>query len=411
LKILQVYNEQRSRFGGEPAVIEATMRVLIQNGHEAQLVMKSSRDLESSVLKRMNAFWGGVYNVCADREMRRLIGKDRPDVVHVHSVYPMFSPSILVACQRMNVPVVMTVHSHNLTCPTWYHLYKGRVCEECVGGHEYRCVLKNCRNNILESSAYALRSGVARSFRLFHNNVDVIIALTQFAKAKLMQAGFREEQIAVVPNPASLAEAAADPSAGEYVAFAGRISPEKGIDTLLAAAAQMPDVPFKVAGDGPALREMKAKAPQNVEFVGRLGPAGVGNFYSRARMVVVPSVWFEQFPMVVLEAMGRALPVIGSRIGALPEIIEDGWTGGTFEPGNPVDLVRQVRRLWDDPQLCRRMGIAGRQKAMQEFTEETYFHNLMVVYQTAIQRSGRGVGLIPVSSLGTGRTRAASASS
>lgn len=387
------------------------MRVLAQNGHESRLVMKSSRTLENSVLKRVNAIWGGVYNVWAYREMRRLIGKERPDIVHVHSVYPMFSPSILVACRRMNVPVVMTVHSHNLTCPTWYHLHKGRVCEECVGGHEYRCVLKNCRNNLLESSAYALRSSVARSFRLFHNNVDVLIALTPFAKAKLMQAGFRDDQVAVVPNPASLAEAAADPSAGEYVAFAGRISPEKGIRTLLAAAAQMPDVPFKVAGDGPVLREMKAHAPQNVEFVGQLLPAGLSDFYSRARMVVVPSVWFEQFPMVVLEAMGRALPVIGSRIGGLPAIIEEDRTGSLFEPGDAESLAQQVRRLWRDPQLCRRMGIAGRQKAMREFTEETYFHNLIAVYQRAIQRSRRGVGLIPVSSLGTGRTRAASASS
>jgi glycosyltransferase involved in cell wall biosynthesis len=279
-----------------------------------------------------------------------------------------------------------------------------------VGGKEYRCVIKNCRNNILESAAYALRSSVARSFRLFHDNVSVLISLTPFAKAKLVQAGFREDQIAVVPNPAYARHAAADASAGEYVAFAGRISPEKGIDTLLAAAAEMPDVPFQVAGDGPVFSEMKAKAPANVEFLGQLRADQLNEFYERSRMLVVPSLWFEQFPMVVLEAMGRALPVIGSRIGGLPEIIEDSLTGATFEPGNSNDLARQVRRLWDDPQLCRRMGILGRQKALREYTEETYFHNLMAVYQTAIQRSRKGVGLIPVSSLGASRVRAVSAS-
>ena len=411
MKVLQVYNEQRSRFGGEPAVIGATMRVLAQNGHEPRLVMKSSRVLENSILKCMIAFWGGVYNINAYCEMRRLIEKDRPDVVHVHSVYPMFSPSILVACRRKNVPVVMTVHSHNLTCPTWYHLYKGRVCEDCVGGHEYRCVTKNCRNNILESSAYALRSSVARRFRLFHDNVSVLIVMTPFAKAKLMQAGFREDQIAVVPNPASIRESGADPFAGKYVAFAGRISPEKGIDTLLAAAAQMPDVPFKVAGEGPALLGMKAKAPPNVEFVGMLGSDELSEYYERSRILVVPSICFEQFPMVVLEAMGRALPVVGSRIGGLPEIIDEGQTGSLFEPGNPGDLVRQVRRLWEDPQLCRRMGIAGRQKVLREYTEDAYFHNLITVYQAAIQRSRSGVGFIPVSSLGAVRPRATSVSS
>jgi glycosyltransferase involved in cell wall biosynthesis len=372
------------------------MRILAQNGHEPQLLMKSSRTLENSIVKRMNAFWGGVYNIRSYYEIRRLLKNDRPDLVHIHGVYPMFSPSVLVACHRAGVPVVMTVHNHNLTCPTWYHLYKGRVCEDCVGGHEYQCVLKNCRNNILESTAYALRSGVARRFRLFHDNVSLFIALTPFAKAKLMLAGFRENQIVIVPNPASVNESAANSSEGKYVAFAGRLSPEKGLDTLLAAAAQMPDVPFKVAGDGPILSELKARAPRNVEFLGKIGSDELPKFYGKARLLVVPSVWFEQFPMVVLEAMARGLPVIASRIGGLPGIIEDGVTGSLFEPGNSVALMHEVRRLWEDPLLCSRMGSAGRQKALQEYTEEAYFQNLMAVYLKAIQRSQLGPMLTPL---------------
>jgi glycosyltransferase involved in cell wall biosynthesis len=155
---------------------------------------------------------------------------------------------------------------------------------------------------------------------------------------------------------------------------------------------------------------MKAKAPRNVEFLGKLGSDELSEFYERSRMLVVPSICFEQFPMVVLEAMGRALPVIGSRIGGLPEVIEEDLTGSLFEPGNPEDLARQVRRLWEDPQLCRRMGIVGRQKVMRQYTEDTYFHNLMAVYQSAIQRSRSGVGVIPVSSLGSRRIRTVSAS-
>jgi glycosyltransferase involved in cell wall biosynthesis len=396
VKVLQVYNEQRSRFGGEPAVVEATMRVLVQNGHESRLVMKSSRVLENSILRRMNAFWGGVYNIRAYREVRRLLKEDRPDIVHVHSVYPMFSPSVLVACRREGVPVVMTVHSHNLTCPTWYHLYKGRICEDCVGGHEYRCVLKNCRNNIFESFAYALRSSVARRFRLFHDNVSVLIVMTPFAKGRLLQAGFREDQIAVVPNPTSVRDTTAGRSAGEYVAFAGRVSPEKGVDIFLAAAAQMPDVPFKVAGDGPVLSEMMARAPQNVEFLGQLGFDELLTFYRRSRVLVVPSLGFEPFAMVVVDAMALGVPVIASRIGGLPYGVADGVTGLLFEPGNPRDLVQQVRRLWDDPQLCNRMGSAGRQKVMREYTEDAYFHNLMAVYQTAIQRSRNTAAVTPL---------------
>ena len=232
MKALQIYNEQRSRFGGEPAVVEATIRVLAQSGHVSRLVKKSSRVLERSLIKRMIAFWGGIYNIRTYFEMLRLLREDRPDVVHIHSVYPMFSPSILVACRRAVVPVVMTVHSHNLTCPAWFHLYQGTVCEECVGGREYKCVLKNCRGNILESSAYALRSSVARHFRLFHDNVTIMIVLTSFAKKRLVRAGFREDQVVVVPNPTSLGiPTTARTDVGEYVAFAGRVSPEKGLDT------------------------------------------------------------------------------------------------------------------------------------------------------------------------------------
>jgi glycosyltransferase involved in cell wall biosynthesis len=396
LKVFQVYNEQRNRFGGEPVVIDATMRLLAENGHEPRMVMKSSRVLENSILKRLSASWGGVYNIRVNHEMRRLLKKDRPNVVHVHNLYPMFSPSILVACRREGVPVVMTVHSHILTCPTWYHLYKGSVCEACVGGHEYRCVLKNCRNNILESAAYALRSSVARRFRLFHDNVNVLIVMTAFAKRKLLQAGFREDQIAVVPNPASVKDTATNPSAGQYVAFAGRMSPEKGVDIFLGAAERMPNVPFKVAGDGPLLSEMMARAPANVEFLGRLGPDDLREFYGKSQFVVVPSVWFEQFPIVVLEAMARGLPVIASRIGGLPEIVEEGITGSLFEPGNPEDLVQQVRRLWEDPELCNRMGRAGRQKVIREYTEDAYYDNLMAVYQTAIRPSRNSATVTPL---------------
>jgi glycosyltransferase involved in cell wall biosynthesis len=410
VKVLQVYNEQRSRFGGEPAVIDATMRLLAQNGHDARLVMKSSRVLENSLLKRVNAFWGGVYNLPAHREMARLIESDRPDVVHVHSVYPMFSPSVLVACRQKNVPVVMTVHSHNLTCPTWYHLYQGAVCEDCVGGHEYRCVVKNCRDNYLESAAYALRSSVARRFRLFHDNVTVLIVLTSFAKAQLMKAGFREDQIQVVPNPASVREHPADPSQGNYVAFAGRISPEKGLRTLMDAAARLPHIAFKIAGDGPALQGLKPGAPANVQFMGQLAAADLDEFYKQARMLVVPSVWFEQFPMVVLEAMGRGLPVVGSRIGGLPAIIDDGVTGALFDPGNAADLAGQLQPLWDDPARCLRMGLAGREKVIRNYTEATYFNNLMNVYQTAIGRIARGAGFLPVTSLGARRAEAIPAS-
>jgi len=389
VKVYQVYNEYRSGFGGEAAVVEATLRALAENGHTARLITKSSKDLEHSIVKRACAFFGGIYNVSAYREMRRLLATDRPDVAHIHGVYPMFSPSVLVACRRAGVPVVMTVHNNNFTCPTWYHLYKGRICEDCVGGREYRCALKNCRDNVAESVAYALRSAAARRFRLFHDNVDTLIALTPFSKARLIQAGFREDRIAVVPNPTPMADMAAGPGGGEYVGFAGRISAEKGADTLLAAAAGMPDIPFRIAGDGPALAELRARATPNVEFTGRLGLDSLVEFYRKARAVVAPSRSYETFALVAVEAMAAGAPVIAARIGGLPYTVEHGVTGLLFEPGDAGDLAAQVRRLWEDPALCRRMGKAGREKVLRENTSLAYYESLMTVYESAIERSTR----------------------
>jgi glycosyltransferase involved in cell wall biosynthesis len=389
MKVYQVYNQQRSLFSGESVVIDNTMRLLEMNGHVPVLVMKSSRGIEKSLIRKIGAFWGGIYNIVSYYEMASLLRRDRPDVVHVHSVFPMFSPSILVACRRAEIPVVMTVHNHILTCPNSDHLYEGKICEECVGGHEYRCVLKNCRRNVLESLAYALRSSFARRLRLFHDNVTLFIALTNFGKSKLLQANFREEQITVVSHATSVSKVTADTVDGEYIAFAGRISPEKGIDTLLSAAEQIGQIQVRLAGGGPLLSRMKDRAPCNTQFVGILSQDRLFDFYRKSRFAVVPSVWYEPFGMVIVDAMALGLPVVASRIGGLPEIVENGVTGLLFEPGNAEDLANKLRFLWENPELCRQMGKAAQEKVVHHYSQNAYYKNLMEVYEKAITLSGK----------------------
>ncbi len=385
MKVFQVYNQQRSLFGGEWSVIETTARLLERDGNISRLVMKSSRDLNKSLLAKMRAFCGGTYNLKSYYEFRQLLKADSPDVVHVHSLYPMFSPSILVACRRARVPVVMTVHSHLLTCPNWYHFFRGRVCEECLNGHEYRCLLKNCRGNLAESFAYALRAYVARVFRLFRDNVDLFIVLTDFARRKLLEAGFRPGQLVVIPNTTEIPEAPTDPRGGRYAAFAGRLSREKGIETLVSAAAQNPRLQVRIAGGGPGYSALSAAAPANVQFGGMLNHDELMRFYRKARFVVVPSTCLEQFGIVGIEAMAHGLPVIGSRIGGLPEVVDDQVTGLLFEPGNAEDLARKMGILWADPHLCRQMGKKGREKVIRLYSQDKYYVDLMKAYGRASQ--------------------------
>jgi glycosyltransferase involved in cell wall biosynthesis len=384
VKLLQLFNEYRSMFNGEEAVVRMTSALVEKHGGQADLWIQSSRGLENSFVGKARAAVSGVYNRRAKREMARRLAADRPDVVHAHNLYPMFSPSVLSACRDAGVPVVMSVHNHIHTCPRADHLRQGVLCERCVGGREYNCVLSNCRENIFESIAYAARNTVARKLRLYRDNVNIVIALNEFARGRLIGAGFAPDQVVVLPNMVHLADTPVDASRGQYVAFSGRMSAEKGVDTLLDAARQLPDIPMRLAGDGPALAQLQASAPANARLLGRLQSGEMQPFYRQARFLVVPSKWFEGCPLVISEAMSNGLPVIASRIGGLGELVEDGVTGLLFEPGNTAELTAKIKQLWDSPELCRQMGMAGRAKAEREFSEKGYYQRLTAIYNRAI---------------------------
>jgi glycosyltransferase involved in cell wall biosynthesis len=392
VKLLQVFNQYRSLFNGEERVVEMIAELMANRGHDAQLWTRSSRGMESSLKQKIQATFGAVYNRSARREMNERLKADRPDVVHAHNLYPLLSPSVLMACRAAGVPTVMTVHNNIQTCPRSDHLLHGRICERCVGGREYHCVLNNCRGNLLESVAYAARNAIARRMRLFRDNVTTVIALTEFARGRLVQAGFDSEQVAVLPNMVVMPEEPADAGTGDYVAFSGRISSEKGIDTLVEAARRLGEVPVRLAGGGPLFDELKPQAPPAVTFLGQLSAADMAPFYRQARFLVLPTKCFEACPLVISEAMGHGLPVITSRIGGLADLVDDGRTGFLFEPGNAADLAEKIKRLWESPALCRQMGLAGRVKAEREFGEDAYYGRLMEIYDGAIAKVRRTGG-------------------
>ncbi len=384
MKILSLYNDYRSVHGGEKAVVDTTAALAPKYGMQVEVATRSSKDLGESFAGKVGAFFSGIYSRKAYAEMDALLARERPDVVHAHNLYPLFSPSVLVAARRAGVPTVMSVHNYGLVCPHWAHLRKGQVCERCVGGRPYWCALLNCRENMGESIGYALRSAFAQAFHLFRDNVTIFIALTHFAKERLAAAGYAKERIEVLPNMVALPESVADPATGEYAAFAGRLSPEKGGNTLLAAAHLLPDIPLRLAGDGPSKGAWESLAPANARFAGVLRGPEMADFYRGARFLVVPSRWFEMCPLVILEAMANGLPVIASNIGGLPELVDDGVTGLLFEPAEAEDLAAKMRRLWEDPDMCRAMGRAARERATREHGEEHYFKRLRAIYDRAV---------------------------
>jgi len=197
----------------------------------------------------------------------------------------------------------------------------------------------------------------------------------------LMEAGgILETGAAVIPNMIEPAAPASGP--GSIVGFIGRLSPEKGVDTLLAAAKLLPEIPFAAAGSFQAMPDLPGRLPINLRLLGAIEPAGISDFYNRCRFTLLPSVCLEGFPSTILESMIRGLPVIASRIGAIPEIVQENKTGLLFDPFDPRDLTEKIRRLWNNPNLCRHLGRNARQIAMRDYNPEIYYAKLMGIYET-----------------------------
>jgi glycosyltransferase involved in cell wall biosynthesis len=382
MHVLQVYNRQRSAFGGEEAVINAVENALVSRGHTASRFSRSSEGIDRSITGRIGAAFSGVYSFRAKRELAQCIREEKPDVVHVHNVYPLLSPSVFDACRTAGVPSVMTVHSHILTCPNWYHVRNGQGCRLCLGGHEYQCFLVNCRGNRFESAAYALRSYLAAHLGLF-KRATLLIAVSNYLRDHLVEAGYARERIAVVPNTVPVPDEPVDPAGGTYVVFAGRLSHEKGVAVLIDAA-RATKIPVKIAGDGPLRHELEASAPSNVLFLGRLDRPVLAELYRGARMAIVPSLVCETFGLAAAEPMAHGLPVIGTGCGALSELAPDGVCGNVVPAGDATALAEAMTRLWNNPDALRHMGRVSRARVLEQYAMPRFADNLIKAYRQAM---------------------------
>lgn len=377
MRILYAYNQHRGGNGSLKAM-QATIEVLRRHGLEIETFTRSSKDLPANLLGRLQAGANAIYAPQSVRAFSALLDSFRPDVVHIYDVFPLVSPWILPPCTRRRVPVVMNCDDYLLTCPVRTHFIEGQICTRCTGGREYWAVLKNCRQNLAESVTLALHTAMVRKLRLFHHHVSRFIAPSEFTHQWLIEhAGIEPARISTVPPVVDCSESAVDPRAGSYVAFAGRFVPEKGIDILLEAA-RLCHLPFRLSRNEHYFEAVPV--PPDVDIVVTRRREDLEAFYRGARMLVFPSMWFETFGMVGAEAMSHGIPVVASRMGALAYLIEDGVDGLFFEPGNPRDLAEKVTRLWQDPDLCRRLGRAARQKAASLWSPERHFERLQAVY-------------------------------
>jgi len=302
--------------------------------------------------------------------------------VHSHELYPLLTPWLFPLCARAGVPVVHSCYDFRITCPIATHHDGAAVCNRCTDQGAHHALQRNCRNSLPESAAFALRHAVAQRRNLY-DHVSRFIVLTDFSRDWLHRhAAIPIDRISVNECAIPAAPDPVDPAVGRYFAFAGRFVPEKGLDVLIEAA-RLSCLPIHVAG--PAGSDPAPLQAHGVPVTITDGPASLAAVYRGARALVVPNLWFETFAIVAAEAMAHGVPVIASRIGALQDTVREGVTGLHFAPGDAADLARQMRRLWDDPALCRRLGVAGHADVRARFNEDAHFDRLIAAYEAALK--------------------------
>ncbi len=334
------------------------------------------------------------YSGEARRNFARLLDDFRPDVIHIHGLYHQLTTSILAPARQRGVPIVYTLHDYKLVCPA-YHFYNERdgVCEKCRGGRQWNCLTHRCTQGSLAKDALYAADGWAqwRSGAL-REAVARFVGPSRFLVEKFAEHGFPREKLRYVPNFFESADdAAVSPAAieairamhGRHILYFGRLSSEKGVDVLIDAAASA-GAPLLVVGDGPKRTELEAQARRlggRCVFTGHLKGARLWAHVQAASAVALPSVWYENAPKSVLEAQARARPILASRIGGLPELVEDGVTGFLVKSGDREDLADALRRLlaMDEAALAR-MGAKARERALTCFTRDRYYREMTAIY-------------------------------
>ncbi len=387
MRVLYAYNYHRGGNGSLNATA-ATVRLVRDHGFQVEQFTRNSNDLPDNLWGRLTAAANAFYAPQALREFRKTLDSFKPDVVHVYDVFPLISPWIFPICARRNIPVVMTSDDYFLTCPVRNHFRKGKICTKCLGGREFYALVHNCRGNLAESLTLSTYTTMLRMMRLVTNNLSRLIACSEFTHRWMGEhSGIDSSRIDLVRHSVSVPETAADPREGKYVAFGARFVPEKGIDTFLEAA-RICRLPFRLSRNKNFF--VNVDLPPDAEVVVTTARKDLEEFYRSARMLVVPSIWFETAPTVIVESMGHGIPVIGADIGAIACMIEDGVDGLLFEPGNARDLAEKVTRLWNDPELCRRLGQNGRAKAQRLWNPEAHVKGLSETYSKAIAEAKTG---------------------
>ncbi|MFN3739291.1 MAG: glycosyltransferase family 4 protein [Thermodesulfovibrionales bacterium] len=393
--------------GGDAISTLETGRLLSDKGHEvyywgmehpenpdypykAYFVSYVDYNKPSGVFKELKSALNILYSFEAKRKIDTFIKMIKPDIVHLNNFAHQISPSILYVFTKYKIPTVMTMRDYKLVCPSYSMLLKGRPCERCKNGRYYFCFLKRCtKGSFVKSLLNTIEMYLHHDILHIYNKIDIFISPSRFLMEKVKEMGFKGK-IIYLPNFVDVKNL--QPSYNyeeESIVYFGRLSYEKGLETLIEAVKGLP-IRLKIIGEGPLkgylISKVKNERINNIDFLGYKKGNELEKEIKKSMFVVLPSEWYENNPRTVIESFALGKPVIGARIGGIPELVIDNETGLTFRPQSIEDLREKLLRLVNDKSGIVEMGRKARKYIEERFNPERHYEELMTIYKKAIER-------------------------
>jgi len=404
LKILQI-NKFFYRKGGAEVVFLGLRDLLKKHGHEVidfsmhhpdnfeskysdYFVHQVDFNTKKGVIDSIKTAKKVISYKEAAHKLEELIKKTQPDIAHIHNFNYQLTPSILEVLKRYNIPVVWTLHDYKRMCPNYKLFTQGSACERCKTHKYYNCIRYNCMDGLGKSVTAAAES-YFHWLRQSYSAISHYIVPSQFMGDKLAEWEIVDAPVSHIYNYIDAQAITPDYTPGEYVLFVGRLSKEKGVRDILTAAKRTPHIPYKIVGTGPLEGELKDYAKKldlkNVEFLGYKEKEEVYTLIRGAAFMLIPSVWYENNPLSLLEAFAFGKPVIGTRMGGIPELIKGNIHGTLVNPNKPEELSQAIDSLYKQPHEIERMGKAARQFVEQNMNEQLFYKKHLEVYEEVIR--------------------------
>lgn len=338
-------------------------------------------------LKKIESTINIVYSSQSKNKFDSFIKLIKPNIIHGHNIYSGLTYSIVDVARKFNIPFVLTLHDLKMVCPSYLMLVNGRVCERCLSGKYWNCIASRChKSDTIASFIVTIEAYFNNIFKKYEW-IDSFICPSRFMIEKVSSANFLRDKLVYLPNALNPQAYVPSYGAGEYALFVGRLSHEKGLITLIRAFQDI-TIPLKIAGTGPldeqARSFVRANNLSHIVFEGYCSGDNLSNLYKNAAFIVVPSEWYENAPMCILESFAYGKPVVGANIGGIPELVIDGDTGLLFESGSHESLRLAVTSLWGQTARINKMGHTARNRIENEFSYARHVQKLIEIYESAI---------------------------